>query len=57
LTVNNKGEMKKDIIYSYKESKIRPRILTSMVATPNEIMLNADDQLGVLKFQSKILNK
>jgi hypothetical protein len=49
LTVDSKGEMKKDIIYSYKESKIRPRILSSLVATPNEIMLNADDQLGVLK--------
>lgn len=49
LTVDSKGEMKKEIIYSYKESKIRPRILSSMVATPNEIMLNADDQLGVLK--------
>ncbi len=49
LTVNSTGEMKKEIIYSYKESKIRPRILTSVIATPNEIMLNADDQLGVLK--------
>ena len=49
LTVEPSGEMKKDIIYSYKESKIRPRILSSMVATKNEIILNADDQIGVLK--------
>jgi hypothetical protein len=49
LTVAPSGEMKKDIIYSYKESKIRPRILASMVATKNEIILNADDQIGVLK--------
>ena len=53
LTVDSKGEMKKEIIYSYKESKIRPRILSSLVATPNEIMLNADDQLGVLKISKK----
>jgi len=50
LTVAPSGEMKKEIIYSYKDSKIRPRILSSMVATPNEIILNADDQIGVLKF-------
>lgn len=49
LTVAPSGEMKKDVIYSYKESKIRPRILTSRVATKNEIILNADDQIGVLK--------
>jgi hypothetical protein len=53
LTVDSKGEMKKEIIYSYKESKIRPRISSSLVATPNEIMLNADDQLGVLKISKK----
>jgi hypothetical protein len=49
LTVAPSGEMKKEVIYSYKESKIRPRILTSLVATKNEIILNADDQIGVLK--------
>jgi hypothetical protein len=49
MTVAPSGEMKKEVIYSYKESKIRPRILTSMVATKNEIILNADDQIGVLK--------
>lgn len=49
LTVAPSGEMKKEVIYSYKESKIRPRILTSRVASKNEIILNADDQIGVLK--------
>ncbi|OYU80242.1 MAG: hypothetical protein CFE23_10065 [Flavobacterium sp. BFFFF1] len=50
LTIKPNGEMKKDVIYSYKESKIRPRVLTSVVAAKNEIILNADDQIGVLRF-------
>jgi hypothetical protein len=49
LTVDESGEMKKEVIYSYKESKIRPRILSSVVINKNEIMLNADDQIGVLR--------
>ena len=51
LTVTESGEMKKEIVYSYKESKIRPRIATSKVINKGEIMLNADDQLGVLKIE------
>lgn len=50
LTVEPSGEMKKDIIYSYKESKIRPHIQSSVVISKNEIILNANDQIGVLKF-------
>lgn len=50
LTVNSKGEMDKEPIYSYKESKIRPRILGSEVVNKNEIILNANDQIGLLKF-------
>ena len=49
LTISPSGEMKKEIIYSYKESKIRPRILSSRVISKNEILLNADDQIGLLK--------
>ena len=49
LTVAANGEMKKEIIYSYKESKIRPRISSSYVNSPNEIIMNADDQIGLLK--------
>ncbi len=41
--------MKKEVIYSYKESKIRPRIGSSRVVNKGEIILNADDQIGVLK--------
>lgn len=51
LTVLSSGEMKKEVIYSYKESKIRPRILTSKVVSENEILLNADDQIGLLKIK------
>lgn len=55
LTIAPSGEMKKEIVYSYKESKIRPRIMSSRVLSKNEIMLNADDQVGVLKiFPSSI---
>lgn len=49
LTVDASGEMKKEVIYSYKESKIRPKITSSMVISKNEIILNANDQIGVLK--------
>ena len=49
LTLESSGKMKKEVIYSYKQSKIRPRILSSMVVSKNEIILNADDQIGVLK--------
>ncbi len=51
MTVLPSGEMKKEVIYSYKESKIRPRILTSKVVSENEILLNADDQIGLLKIK------
>ena len=49
LTVNAKGEMSKEPIYSYKERKIRPRIYGSRVVSPSEIIFNAKDQVGVLK--------
>lgn len=49
LTVAPSGEMKKDIIYSYKDSKIRPQMRASRVISKNEMILNADDQIGLLK--------
>lgn len=49
LTVLPSGEMKKEIIYSYKESKIKPYLSISRVIAPGEIVLNANDQIGVLK--------
>jgi hypothetical protein len=49
LTIAPSGEMKKEVIYSYKDSKIRPYIKGSSVISKNEIMLNANDQIGVLK--------
>lgn len=51
MSVAANGEMKKEIIYSYKESKIRPRVNASVVVSPNEILLNADDQIGLLKIK------
>lgn len=52
LTINPSGEFKKEEIYNYKESKIRPRILTSQQINFGEIMLNADDQIGLLKIEN-----
>lgn len=49
VTIKNDGEFKKEEVYSYKESKIKARILTSLEINPGEIMLNADDQIGLLK--------
>lgn len=51
MTVADSGEMQKQVIYSYKDAKIIPRILTSHVMDKNHIMLNADDQLGVLSIK------
>lgn len=49
LTVSPSGEMKKEVIYSYKDSKIRPKIGASRIISKYEILLNADDQIGLLK--------
>lgn len=49
LTIAPSGEMKKEIIYSYKDSKIRPNIKASSVISKNQMMMNANDQIGVLK--------
>jgi hypothetical protein len=48
MSVAPSGEMKKEVLYSYKDSKIRPRINTSLVVSDHEILLNADDQVGLL---------
>ncbi|MES2812927.1 MAG: hypothetical protein V4670_10700 [Bacteroidota bacterium] len=49
LTVLPSGEMKKEIIYTYKESKIKPYLGSSRITAPGEILLNANDQIGILK--------
>ncbi len=43
------GKPAKEVIYDYKESKIKPRIMSSREINDGEILLNADDQIGVLK--------
>ena len=52
LTIAEDGKPKKDIIYDYKESKIRPRIQSSLLIDPHTIILNANDQIGTLQFTS-----
>lgn len=49
LTINSDGKPAKDIIYDYRESKTRPRIMSSKEINQGEILLNADDQIGILK--------
>jgi hypothetical protein len=49
LTIDSKGEPSKEIIYGYKESDIKPRILSSREIGRGEILLNAHDQIGLLK--------
>lgn len=49
LTVDSKGEPNKEIIYGYRESDLRPRILASREISNGEILLNADNQIGLLK--------
>jgi hypothetical protein len=48
MSIESDGKFKKEIIYDYKESKIKPRVLSSKEVSPGEILLNADDQLGYL---------
>lgn len=52
MSVAPGGEMKKEVIYSYKESKIRPRVNASRVISDHEILLNADDQIGLLTIKN-----
>lgn len=52
MTVTPDGKFSKEIMYDYKESKIKPRIMTSREINQGEILLNADDQLGLLKIGS-----
>jgi hypothetical protein len=49
LTIDSEGKPNKEIIYDYKESEIKPKILISKEISPGEILLNADDQIGLLK--------
>ncbi|GEM_PF-1637841 len=51
LTIAPDGKPKKEIIFSYKESKIRPQIMESMLIDPNTIILKAEDQIGELNFK------
>ena len=50
LTIAADGKPKKEIIYDYKDSKIRPNTLSSKLIDDNTIILRADDQIGKLQF-------
>ncbi len=49
LKINPNGEFKKEEIFGYKQSKIRPKMIYSIEINPGEILLNANDQIGLLK--------
>lgn len=51
LTVDKNGKPKKDIIYSYKDSKIKPYILGSMSLKNGKILLSGKDQLGLIEIK------
>ena len=51
LTVNSNGETKKEIIYNYKNSRIRNYILGSHSSKDGEIILSAYNRIGVLNFK------
>lgn len=49
LTVLPDGTPKKEILFDYKELKIKPSILQSRVIGPDMILLKANDQLGKIE--------
>ncbi|MFP9097660.1 hypothetical protein ACLI09_01290 [Flavobacterium sp. RHBU_24] len=51
LTVGGDGTVNKEILYDYRDSKIKPRILGSRQTAPGKILLNADDQLGLIEIK------
>ncbi|OWP75170.1 hypothetical protein [Flavobacterium oreochromis] len=51
LTIESDGKFKKEILYDYKESKIQPYILGSKQISKGEILLNANDQIGLFKIK------
>jgi hypothetical protein len=51
ITVLPDGQVKKDLIYDYKQTKIQPYIMFSRKITSNIILLNAKDQIGKIEFK------
>lgn len=51
VNIDKSGKFKKEILYDFENGKIRPKILTSRVINPKTIILNADDQIGLLKLK------
>lgn len=52
LEVSEDGKMDKNIIYEYKESKIKPNVQGSREVKPGQILLNARDQIGLFTIRS-----
>lgn len=51
LTVDENGKPKKDIIYKYKDSRIKPYILGSVSLKNGKILLSGNDQLGLIEIK------
>lgn len=51
LTIDKNGKSKKEIIYSYKDSKIKPNILRSLDLGKGKILMSGNDQLGLLSIK------
>lgn len=52
LRISKTGEMEKNIIYDYKDTKIKPYIKGSREVRPGQILLNAFDQIGLLTIKA-----
>uniref|UniRef100_UPI00404B6ADD hypothetical protein n=1 Tax=Flavobacterium sp. TaxID=239 RepID=UPI00404B6ADD len=48
VRIDANGEMEKNIIYDYKDTKIKPNIQRSKEVKPGQILLNAFNRLGLL---------
>ena len=48
VRISQSGEMEKNIIYDYKDTKIKPYIKGSKQVRPGQILLNAGEKIGLL---------
>jgi 16S rRNA C1402 (ribose-2'-O) methylase RsmI len=49
ITINEKGEFTKELLYDYKDMFINPKISASKEIKPGEILFNAYDIIGKLE--------
>ena len=50
-SINPEGKIQKDVIYNYKDSKIRTSIEYSMGLQSGKILFDANDRIGILSIE------